>query len=292
MNAPTETESMIQLIMEGDTDDLSVLADYVTDRGKGRLALDGAVSKLLTTARDNQHFGVLERRHLAHEILQFGGNSVSNLVRGLRRSMGSVPFLDSLLPGAAETVPYEEIVRDVAAKMVGSVDKHSSVAEIEAAIVRHVLIESLAKMDPEARQAVLDEVAGTSQPASPTVARLAAFTAGAAGGFVAYRMAVIVANSVAKTLTGRGLSLMTNAAFTRALGVALGPIGWAITGLWTVADLASPAYRVTVPCVIQLAYMRQKAINKSMRSCVSCGERLDATARFCPACGSQAEGAA
>ena len=85
-----------------------------------------------------------------------------------------------------------------------------------------------------------------------------ALTALRLGGFGTYKMAVVVANAVAKSLLGRGLTFAGNATLTRTLGVALGPIGWIITVLWTAIDIASPAYRVTISCVIQVAYMRLK----------------------------------
>ena len=68
----------------------------------------------------------------------------------------------------------------------------------------------------------------------------------------------MVANALAKFLTGRGLTIVANAALTKWLSVFAGPIGWAVTALWTVIDIAGPAYRVTIPAVIQIAYMRQK----------------------------------
>ena len=291
MNGLTETESMIRLIVEADNEDLCVLADYVTDRGKGRLALDGTICRALSTARDNLSFSPTERQQLALEILQFGGNTVSNFVRGLRRSFGSAPPQSaSPVSGGPPTVPYEEIVRDVARKMKVSVAKQDQVSDMESAIIRHVLTESLAKMDNDAQDAVLEELTGIHHPPGASAAALAGIAAGAASGFATYRLAVIVANSVARTLTGRGLTLATNATLMRALGLALGPVGWAVTGLWTVADLASPAYRVTVPCVVQLAYIRQKALNKVVRVCAACANSLGATATECPDCGQQVEG--
>lgn len=79
------------------------------------------------------------------------------------------------------------------------------------------------------------------------------------GGFASYKVAVIVANAVARALLGRGLSFAANAALTRWIGVFAGPIGWAVTIAWTALDIAGPAYRVTIPAVIQIAYMRVKA---------------------------------
>ena len=77
-------------------------------------------------------------------------------------------------------------------------------------------------------------------------------------GFAAYQVALIVANAVARTVAGRGLALAVNAGLTRAMGIFAGPIGWVLTALWTAFDIAGPAYRVTLPCVVQVAFLRAK----------------------------------
>ena len=92
--------------------------------------------------------------------------------------------------------------------------------------------------------------------AGATLAALARLVAG--GGVASYQLALVAANAVARALAGRGVTLGANAAFARGIGAFAGPIGWALTAIWTAYDLASPAYRVTVPCVVQIAYMRQK----------------------------------
>ena len=65
--------------------------------------------------------------------------------------------------------------------------------------------------------------------------------------FVLQRMLIIV---IPMTIGGNLLS--------RLIGVAAGPIGWALTGAWTAFDLAGAAKRVTVPAVIQIAVLRKK----------------------------------
>lgn len=42
------------------------------------------------------------------------------------------------------------------------------------------------------------------------------------------------------------------------MAIFAGPIGWALTGLWALMDIAGPAYRVTIPVVIQVAFLRAK----------------------------------
>ena len=45
---------------------------------------------------------------------------------------------------------------------------------------------------------------------------------------------------------------------SRGVSIMCGPIGWIILGGWTAWNMMEPAYRVTVPAVIQVAYMRVK----------------------------------
>lgn len=71
-------------------------------------------------------------------------------------------------------------------------------------------------------------------------------------------MALVVTNGVAKALLGRGLNVAGNAMLTRTMGAFAGPVGWVLSSLWLLIDLAGPAYRVTLPSCIFIAYMRQK----------------------------------
>ena len=68
-------------------------------------------------------------------------------------------------------------------------------------------------------------------------------------------------------ILGRGLSLAANATFVKALSVFAGPIGIAVTALWTIMDIAGPAYRVTIPCVILIAAFRHEMRLKEYRNC-------------------------
>ncbi len=79
---------------------------------------------------------------------------------------------------------------------------------------------------------------------------------------MSYQVAMIVANAVAKALLGRGLTLAANAGLARAIGVFAGPIGIAITVLLTIPAISGPAFRVTLPAVVQIAAMRQQMLNE------------------------------
>ena len=81
---------------------------------------------------------------------------------------------------------------------------------------------------------------------------------------MSYQIAMVVANGVAKALLGRGLTIAANAGLTRAIGIMAGPIGWAISALITIPAISGPAYRVTLPAVIQIAAMRQQMLKEEV----------------------------
>ena len=111
-------------------------------------------------------------------------------------------------------------------------------------------------MDSEELKALLKEVGRPNFTGTKESMIAALQIAIKMGGFKAYQIAVVVANAVAKFMFGRGLSIAGNAALTRALSIFAGPVGWIITGILTAIDIAGPAYRVTIPACIQVAYMR------------------------------------
>src|SRR5260370_405622 len=76
------SETFSDLLLAADVDDLAVLTDYLTDKGEGRLMLDGDVCKRLVECKRNKAFSDSDRFMIAREIRAFGGNSLVNLFRG------------------------------------------------------------------------------------------------------------------------------------------------------------------------------------------------------------------
>lgn len=271
------------IFAEADVEDLDILVDYITDRGAGRLTLDSAMCRILVSAKASQNYGPTERALIAQEILEFGGNTLGNAYRKAR-GMFAGSFLDSLLPNAAPTVAYEEIARDVASHLGVKMPDVAAVADVETVVLRKILGKAIEKMSQEEQEAIATELGFGSLPSAPGALALLIQTA-RLGGFTTYKLATMVANAVAKALLGKGLSFGVTATLMRSISVAIGPIGWAITAIWTLADLSSPAYRVTVPAVIQIAYMRNKLIaRKTYTSCPKCEAVVDRSANFCPNC--------
>lgn len=269
--------------------DLGILVDYITDNGQGRLSLDSDACRRLVGARATETYDASTRALISNEILDFGGNTLGNIYRKARNAIPFGSVFDELLPSARYAVPYEEIVRDVASHLKVPSAKGSTVAELEDSILRTILGHALDKMSDEERLQLVRELGVPER--GITQASLAVLLAtGRLSGFATYRMAAIVANAVAKALVGRGLAFGAGATLMRGINIALGPIGWAVTALWTLADLASPAYRVTVPCVVQVAYIRRQLVAGLLyTACPSCSQGVQKSDRFCPSCGTSLE---
>ena len=277
------TTDLGYIMSVADVEDLDTLVDYITDSGAGRLALDSTVCKLLVGAKERGDYTDGERALIAQEILEFGGNSLGNALRKAR-GMLSGSFLDKVLPDADATVCYEEIVKDVASHLDVKMPGIAAISDVEIFLMKKILGKAVEKMTEEEKQAIAKELGLGKIPAGP--GGLALLLQGARlGGFATYKVAVIVANAVSKAILGKGLKFGAAAVMNKGLSMALGPIGWAVTALWTLSDLASPAYRVTVPAVIHVAYIRNKLIaRESYTRCGACDETYERQVRFCPHC--------
>lgn len=181
-------------------------------------------------------------KSVAAELQTFGANSIVSLLRGKRG------------------VLYREILIDVCEKMKVNFNKKASTETIEMHMLMKVLEKSLQDMPSEQLTALANNIHVDVSKATPEILIMAIQAAIRTSGFAAYQMALIVANSVAKSVLGKGLSFATNALLTRSMSLFAGPIGWIVSSTWLVSDLAGPAYRVTVPACILVAYMRQKAM--------------------------------
>ena len=186
---------------------------------------------------------------IMEELQRFGGNSFANYL---------IRF--------GEGVLYKEILCDVCDKVKVNYNKNSSVERIEGELFAKILEKAIEQMDSKELEQIVKEInKGTNISSAMGFGKQAALAAmqGAikVGGFASYQLALIVANAVAKQVIGRGLTFAANAGLTRAMSVFAGPIGWVITGLWTGVDLAGPAHRITMPAVIEVAYLRKRFLN-------------------------------
>ncbi len=181
-------------------------------------------------------------KSIAAELQHYGGDTLVNLVR-------------------QTGVSYREILVDVCKRIKVETDFDAATIEIEKAMFAKLIESSWEEMTDEQKKELTKELKVDPKLAGPA-AMAAIISAIKLGGFASYQVALIVANSIAKMIMGKGLQLAANAGIARAIGVFTGPIGWVITGLTTVPAITGPAFRVTLPAVIQVAAMRQELENK------------------------------
>lgn len=180
-------------------------------------------------------------KEIAAEIQCFGANSFATLFRG------------------GKGVLYKEVLVDACRKAKVNFNEKSDTAKIEDALLMKLLADALEKMSPEDRQEIA-KIVGLNNLKTFTSPAVMAAMQGAflMGGFASYQIALMIANAVSRQVLGSGLALATNAALARGLSIMTGPIGWALTGIWTAVDLAGPAFRVTLPAVVHVALLRKK----------------------------------
>mgnify|MGYP001120292334 CR=1 FL=1 len=232
-----QNDTGLDFLSQCDNELLGVLVEILTkDKGEERFTETLTLSNGYKTYHPDH---VKYWRDIAESYQRFGGNTFVNMVRG-------------------GGVLYREILCDVCDKLKVNYNRDASIDFIEINLLSKILTDSLAKMTTEQLKEISNDL-GLKNVTSftPQAVTIAIQGAMKLSGFMVYQTAVIIANMIARAVLGHGLSLATNAALTRVIGVFLGPIGWIITALWTALDIAGPAYRVTIPATIQIACMRQ-----------------------------------
>ncbi len=187
------------------------------------------------------HHMYIER--IMEEIQLFGGNSFANL---FRRNQG---------------VLYREILCDVCDKMKVNYSSNVDVKQIEQDLLIKILNDHLKTLNARELEEFLKELdlvdkTKTAISYTPQTASAIVQAAIKAGGFKSYIIILKTVNMIWKFLFGKGLPILANATIARIIGIYTGPVGWAITGAWTAVDLASPAYRVTIPMCLLMAKLR------------------------------------
>lgn len=217
-------EALVQLLLNADKGDIDLLIDYVTNTGKLGFSMSDSVKTVLQDAKRQDIPDEETLRLLVRELQHFGGNTFVNLFR-------------------RNGVSYSEIVDDVASHLKMKVPATASVEEKEALIIDCVFTSSWKKMSDDERSQILRDMD---------------ISASVSLDIPVWQRAALVANGLAQTTAGKVLPLIAGLGIGRVLGVLTGPVGLAITGLYTAYDISNPAFRVTLPCVVQIAWIRLK----------------------------------
>ena len=232
-----DDKDLVPLLRRATNEELAPLVEYILKKGSLSSELE-----LTTKYRQNQSNHRAYADEIAAEIQKFGANTLaSRIFRGGRG------------------VRYREIACDVAKRLGLKIRWGQSIASIERAITEKVFTDAYENTSENERQELLASLGIQAPRGLHGAAGVAAVQAAIhAGGFTPYMMSVIVANGMSHAVVGHGLAYGANAALTKWMAIFAGPIGWAFTGLITAAALGGPAYRVTLPCVVQVGFVRQQ----------------------------------
>ena len=171
---------------------------------------------------------------IAAELQCFGANTWMTFLRG------------------GKGVLYREVLIDVCDYMKVRYDKKATVDQIERSLLFCIIQKSLNEMSQEELENIVKEldleflkweninIKTVSSAIQESIKN---------NGDTAYKMAFTVANATANAILGRGISLVANTGSSKSIGLFAGHIG-------LLFDIAGPAYRVTVPSVIHVAYLR------------------------------------
>ncbi|RQS90442.1 ubiquinol-cytochrome C chaperone family protein [Burkholderia contaminans] len=259
MTALLEDKDLADVLVPAQSEDLAVLVDILTDNGKGRLFLSKESQEKLLEAKKLEAYPEEVLALIAHLIRWYGGNTLANLYR------------------KGKGVPYREELEDVVDHLKLRFPKGTPVVELERAVITAIFQKAWDTMSPDERAQAFAFVREGAVPSAASQTNMSVEMLFREGELSAYRLSMGVASAMTLQVIGRGLPFALPG-----LGALLGPVGFAVTAIWTLADLSAPAYRVTVPCVVQLAYMRQKQL---VRACPACAAENAREAKFCSNCG-------
>ncbi|MFP3554936.1 DUF3944 domain-containing protein [Paraburkholderia sp. SIMBA_049] len=220
-------------------DELKVLARYLTHDKDGTQRI---TSELLERDEFKRLKGQPDQYRrswqlIAGELQHFGGDTIVNLVR-------------------SGGVLYQEILTDVCGRMKVKFNKKNSAYDIENALLEKLVADSWEKMGAQQRAALLDSV-GLDEKLSSAAGLVALQALLQTGRFASFQISAIVAGVIADMFAGNSLAVVAGGGLGRVAGFAAGPFGIAISAALMVPAISGVAYRVTVPAVIQVAYMRR-----------------------------------
>jgi uncharacterized protein YaaW (UPF0174 family) len=219
-------------------EDLRTLCDILTYNKKGELRL----SEQLTNSDAYIHCYPermnMMTKEISEEIRKYGSNTVKTLYR------------------RGEADSYDTILRRVCKRMSVVVGYDDSVQELEHQLLTNVCEEAASHLSDEELRNLADEAGIPHKNLKRQMLTYSIMMAIRHNTYLFAQLVNYVTLRIAHLLLGRGVLMVGMNTFGRYVGMATGPIGWALLAGWTISDIASPAYRVMIPAVIMIASMR------------------------------------
>ena len=255
-------EDLTPLLSIVKNEDLEPIVEYIKNAN---------LSENLTSSEYYIKFNPDHKKYVSvieDEIHKFGGNTIANLFR-------------------ASGPSYKTIVCDVANRLDVDFNKNQPIHDIEQLICIKVFGNAWKEMSDDKRKEFIDCAgidAGILKKIPKSFPILALQTVIKNSGYIPYMLSYVVANAFSIQILGKTLSYGAGNRIGKAMTSFVGPLGLVITTIWAVLDLAGPAYRVTIPCVIHIGFLRNKYL---LKICKECSHPYSKNFNFCPNCGAK-----
>ncbi|ACL31990.1 DUF3944 domain-containing protein [Glaesserella parasuis] len=224
----------LEFLAQCTNEDLQPLVDILTkDKDGKKRYTEGLTSSRVYKVFYPDHN--LYWKEIAEEIQKFGANTIATLFR------------------LGKGVSYKTILIEVCEKMKVNFNKESSTELIEKHLLDKVLTSAIEELSEDDLKKLAEEL---KIPATHLGKQsLTALVLVELNSLLSTPVLWKTIHTMFPQTIG---TLLAGTALGRILGFATGPIGWGITGIWALKDISGPATRVTVPAVIQIAFLRKK----------------------------------
>lgn len=225
----------LEFLAKCSNEDLKVFADLLVYGDDDKPRISESLSKDRVYKENYPNSLQVAWKEIAHEFQLFGGNTIANFLRGYG-------------------IPYREILMNVCDAKSVNYKETASTERIEMYLIQRLMDDALDKMNDEQLQEILvDLKIDATKYATKEAAKDA-----------------VVMACMSPALFSRIVSLMATTLIPRlavgaAVGLGLGRIAGLLVpalnivfGIWLLTDIAGPAYRVTIPGVVLIIYMRHK----------------------------------
>ena len=231
------TDKDLRFLSSCENEDLRVLCDILTHDRLGNIRV---TEQLTSTDEYNRNYPedmLFLVPQISNELLKYGSNTLATFWHN-------------------EPDSYETVLRRVCKQMDVRTMEQDSVSKMERNLLTTLCQDTLDKMSERELRLLANENGIPDKTLTRQALTAALLMTIRTSRAVLTRIAARVIQYIVELITIRGVATAGIETATRAVGGALGPIGWIALGAWTVYDISSPAYRVCIPAVLQVAYMR------------------------------------
>ena len=241
-----KTDKDLRFLSSCENEDLRVLCDILTHDRLGNIRI---TEQLTSTDEYNRNYPedmLFLVPQISNELLKYGSNTLATFWHN-------------------EPDSYQTVLHRVCKQMDVRTMEQDSVAKMEHNLLTTLCQDTLNKMSERELRLLANENGIPDKTLTRQALTAALLMAIRTSRAVLTRIAARVIQYIVEIVTIRGVATAGIETATRAVSSALGPIGWIALGAWTVYDISSPAYRVCVPAVLQVACMRLNRFEKERR---------------------------